>query len=133
MGKITKILFKLTGVLLVIVIGLLVFGSPNKKAKNEINYRTMSSRALNSYYEGVAKKAGVGIPDVDESVMYFEEYDTKKGLQVTKNVFKLAGNENIQHKYTMTWRQKTGELIQLVIDGNVVFHDEKGKLAADND
>lgn len=131
MKKAIKIIFGFVGILLIMTVGLLIF-SPDKP-KNDANYRTMSSRALTSYYQTLSQKAGVGVPDIDESAVYFEEYDTEKGLKVTKNTFTLAGNDKIQHKYTMTWRQKTGELIQLIVDGKVVFNDDKMRIEATKD
>lgn len=94
----------------------------NKQAK--INYRTQSSRVLAKYYDVLAKKAGMGVPDIDESIMNFEERDIASGLRMTKNTFTLAGNDKITHNYTMMFRKKTGEITRIQIDGKQVFYNE---------
>lgn len=103
-----------------------------KEVPPKREYYSLSSKVLHQYYETWASKYGTGVPEIDESFMYFENY-SKDGLQVTKNIYSLGGNTKIKHKYTMTFRQKTGEVVFLMIDGKVIMSDDKKKAEAQND
>lgn len=97
------------------------------------NYFAMSENALKSYYKALAEQAGTGIPNVDARLMTYKDWQSTEGMQISQGTFYLAGNENIEHSYTMTWRQKTGQLIKLIINGKKIFYDEEAAFAAMDD
>ena len=130
MPKGAKLLFKLAGIIgLLLIIAMLIVPAP-KKSDTERDYRAMSSRALQAYFETAAARAGAGVPNIDESLIHFEKHDMKNGLIVTRNSFVLAGNDKITHNYTMQFRKKTGELTQINIDGKQVFYRPELQTAA---
>lgn len=103
----------------------------NKAPERE--YQKMSWRVIEAYYKQLAGKLGTGVPKVDFEYTTFKSYESAKGCQVTKGTYFLGGNENIKHSYGITWRQKTGDILTLIIDGKQVYNDEKGKLQAVED
>lgn len=103
-----------------------------EKAPNR-NYFAMSENALKSYYKALAEQAGTGVPNVDARLMTYKDWQSAEGMQVSQGTFYLAGNENIEHSYSMTWRQKTGQLIKLIINGKKIFYDEETAWAAMDD
>lgn len=109
---------------------------PKKEEPEKVsnrNYFAMSENALKSYYKALAEQAGTGVPNVDARLMTYKDWQSTEGMQISQGTFYLAGNENIEHSYTMTWRQKTGQLIKLIINGKKIFYDEEAAFAAMDD
>ena len=133
MGKANKILNYVLIVLVIIGVAMFASGKFTSKEKQETNYPVMSAMVLNKHYEQVAKKLGTGTPKVDVDYSTVKSYESNKGCQVTKGNFYLAGNKNVTHSFGITFRQKTGAVLTLIVDGKQLYNDEKGRAEASKD
>lgn len=104
-----------------------------EQKKEEDSYYVLSKQVLKELYTKKAKAAGTGVPDIDARFATYKDWDADDTLKVSQGTFYLAGNDKIEHSYTMRWRKKNQQIIRVEIDGQKVYYDAEEQQAAFDD